>query len=360
MPLPSRLRELVGTARFWSDYYGDEVFGDSVAGLPEEPFLELPLSRRHALRVGYSFQVGGERYIAATSLQLRQADTGRDMLLGWHDAHRFPHVLPWEEADLIGRLWARRDPDLPHPGVPFLLLVPYVASIEGSDHLLGLRLVNRALRSLGVFTERQIRYRLSAFNRAPAESEWRRVRPYGWVCHSRGLAFHLASLDSGGVPIYSVRVAGDQRGLPRFPFDEWNDCMRRARRAVVQGGRPSPESAAVDPLPPLSRRLELCYQVTASNAARATIPVLRDVLFRRGLGVCHVFGSWTAFENQDDPHAELDHPNADAEYRLSCCGRLAEIVAVVRRVVEEAGRPEVRLYQRRDDEAGPRFRRIEL
>src|SRR5262249_60760588 len=134
-------------------------------------FLELPLSRRHALRVGYSFPVGGERYIAATSLKLRRTDTGHDMLLGWHDAHQFPHVLRWEEADLIGRLWARRDPDLPHPGIPFLLLVPYVASIEGTDHRLGLRLLNRAPRSLGVVTGRQIRAPLSAFHRAPAKGQ---------------------------------------------------------------------------------------------------------------------------------------------------------------------------------------------
>jgi hypothetical protein len=381
MPLPSELQQLVGTARFWSDYFGDGVFGEAVAGLPDDPNLELRLSRRHALRVGYSYPAGSERYIAATSLTLRQTDTGRDMLLGWHDAHRFPHVLRWEEADLIGRLQARRDPELPHPGVPFLLLVPYVASIEGTDHLLGLRLLNRALRSLGVFSERQIRYRLSAFNRTPAECEWRRVRPYGWVCHVKGTPYDWNDRH----PIYSLRVppagpgglpgvpddielhAESRRLLtetaanrPRFPFDDWNDCMRLARRAVANGPRPLAEGAGADPLPPLSRHVQLCYQVTNSDAAYATIPALRDALFRRGLGVCDVFGSWSAFENQDDPHADLDHPNAGDEYWLSCYGRLAEIVAVVRRVVEEAGRPEVQLYQRRDDEAGPPYRRIEL
>jgi hypothetical protein len=113
-----------------------------------------------------------------------------------------PHVLRWEEADLIGRLQALRDPDLPHPGALLLLLLPYVASIEGSDHRLGLRLLNRALRSLGVFTGRRIRYRLSAFNRAPADSAWRRVRPYGWVCRSKGTRFW----QGGGAPVHSLRV----------------------------------------------------------------------------------------------------------------------------------------------------------
>jgi hypothetical protein len=377
MPLPGALEQLVATDRFWSDYYGDEVFGDRVAGLPEDPFLELPLSPRHALRVGYFSRAAGEDHIAATSLQLRQMDTGRDLLLGWHDAHRFPHMLRWEDADLIGRLQALREPDLPHPGVPFLLLIPYVASIRGSDHLRGLRLLNRALGSLGVFNERQIQYRLSTFNQARSQYEWRQVQPYGWVCHSedsrsRGL----------GEPIYTIRQApaGDPLGLragaelhpeilrlltesaatrPRFPFDEGKDCMRRARRAV--GEEPSAaENAAADPLPALVERVELCYQVTQSEAAAATIPALRDALYRAGLGTCVVFGSWSAFENQDDPNADLDHPNADVEYQLTCYGELAEIVAVVRRVVDVAGRPEVRLYQRLDPESGPPYRRIEL
>jgi hypothetical protein len=388
MPLPSGLQQLVATVRFWSDYFRDGVFEQPV-GEPGDSDLELQISRRYALRVGYSFRVGGENYIEATSLTLRRADTGRDMILGWHDAHAFPHVLRWEEAALVGRLLARRDPDLPHPGVPFLLLVPYVASIEGTDHTLGLRLMNRALRSLGVFTEQQIRYRLSAFNRASAECEWRRVRPFGWVCLSKRTNFWENGgklIYSLGKHIYSLRVppAGSDSVLldlpadvelhpemrrlmaeaaanrPRFPFNEWNDCMRLARRAVARGPHPPAETAGADPLPPLSQHIQLCYQVTNSDAANATIPALRDALFREGLGVCHVFGSWSAFENQDDPHADLDHPNADAEYWLSCYGSLAEIVAVVRRVVAEAGRPEVRLYQRLDDEAGPPYRRIEL
>src|SRR5262249_1271621 len=127
----------------------------------------------------------GEEYIKSTRLLLRHKDSGKDILLGWQqdDGHVHPHVLRWEEADLIGRLQALRDPELPHPGIPFLLLLPYVAPVKGSDHHLGLRLLNSALRTSGVFNKRQIRYRLSTFNRAPADSDWRQVQPYGWVCH---------------------------------------------------------------------------------------------------------------------------------------------------------------------------------
>lgn len=385
MSLPSGLQQWVGTARFWSDYFRDGVFGEAVAGLPEGSHLEFPLSRRHTLRVGYSFAVGGERYIAATNLTLRRTDTGHDMLLGWHDAHHFPHMLRWEEADLIGRLQARRGPELPHPGVPFLLLVPYIAPIEGTDHVLGLRLLNRALRSLGVFTDRQIRYRLSVFNRAPAEYEWRRSRRYGWVCRprdtdSRGRARALLARLSDR-PIYSLRVppAGDRSDLladeevhpemrrlltemdanqPRFPFEEWNECLRLARRAVANGPHPRTEPPEAGPLPPLAPHVELYYQMTDFEAQHATVAALRQALFQEGLGVCYVTGSWTAFEG-DPEQADLGPPNA-TECLLDCYGELPEIVAVVRRVVEEADWPDVRLYQRRDDEPGPPYRRIAL
>src|SRR5262245_1458578 len=125
MPLPDRLRQLAGTARFWSDYLGDEVFGERVDGLPSDSHLELPLSQEHSLRIGYFWRASqGEDYISATDLRLRRIADGQDTLLGWRqdDGHVHPHALRWEELDLIGRLQAVSDPDLPHPGIPFLLL----------------------------------------------------------------------------------------------------------------------------------------------------------------------------------------------------------------------------------------------
>jgi hypothetical protein len=282
------------------------------------------------------------------------------MLLAWQqdDGHAHPHALRWEEADLIGRLQALTDPELPHPGVPFLLLLPYIAPIEGSDHLLGLRLLNAALRSLGVFNERQIRYRLSTFARAPAVSEWRWVKPQGWICHFLG----KSSWEGGGRSIYSLRQVptAPQDNWPRFPFDEWNDCMRHAERAVAEGPQGQFEKAAAEPLPPLSEHVELRYQLTNSEAAYSTLPVLGRSLFQDGFGVCYLLGSWSAFGNPDHPNADLVHPNAGNEYIVDCYGELAAIVALIRRVVEEAGRPEVRLYQRLPQGIWPPYRRIEL
>jgi len=361
MPIPSRLRELVGTAAFWSDYFGDEVFGERVAGFPDASHLDLPLSPRHCLRIGYFWRASeGKDYIEAPRLRLRRTDSEEDILLGWRqdDGHVHPHALRWEEADLIGRLQARRDPELPHPGIPFLLLLPYVAPIGGSDHLLGLRLLDTALRSLGVFSEHQIRYRLSAFNKAPAICEWRRIEPYGWVCHFLG----KYPWEGGGRMIYSLRQvpSGPPGDWPRFPFDEWNDCMRHAERVVAEDPQGRAQEPGTEPLPPLAEHIELRYQVTDCEAAYATLPALRHALFQDGLGVVYLSGGWGAVEDVDNPEADLSHPHAGDEFVIDCYGELAAVVAVIRRVVDEAGRPEVRLYQRMPDGNRQPYRRLSV
>jgi hypothetical protein len=350
MPLPPGLRELVGTAAFWADYFGDGVFGEHVPGLPEDPYLELPLPPRHSLRVGYFWPAAeGEHYIQPTQLRFRRADGGPDALLGWWlpGGDGRPYVLRWEEADLIGRLQALKDPELPHPGVPFLLLLPFIASVEGTDHRLGLRLLHAALRSLGVFSGHQMRYRLSASARSPMRGEWRQVGNYGWVCQPPGGRFCVGD---------SVRFASNLH----FPFAAWNDCMRQAEREVAASPQGPVGEEEAEPLPPRAKPIELRYQVTNSEAAYATLPALRRTLFQEGLGFCELTGGWKATEDDAPSGADLDHPNAGDEYALFCHAKLREVVAAVRRVVEAAGRPEVRLYQRLRHGTGWHYRRIEL
>jgi hypothetical protein len=359
MPLRNRLRDLVRTAPFWSDYLGDEVFGEPVTGLPDNSHLAFPLSPQHSLRIGYFWRASEDKdedFIEARDLWLHERDSGKDTILGWRfdDGHAHPHALRWEEADLIGRLQALRDPELPHPGIPFLLLLPYIASIEASDHRKGLRLLNTALRSLGVFNERQIRYRLSAFNRIPANSEWRRIRPYGWVCYYPG----GSAWESGGRTIYSLRQVQIPSYRDSFPFAVWNSCMRHAKRTVAEDPQARVQKTRAKRLPHLSEHIELRYQLTDCEEAYSTLPVLRRALFREGLGVCYLTGSWGAFEEPDNVY--LAHPKAADEYVIDCYGELAAIVEVFRRIVEEAGHPDVRLFQRMFQETSRPYRRIAL
>jgi len=353
---------LVGTAPFWSDYLGDEVFGEPVSGLPADSYLDFPLSPNTSLRVGYYCRASkNEDFIQATDLRLRHTDNGQDTLLAWRqdDGHVHPHALRWEEADLIGRLQALNDPELLHPGIPFLLLLPYVASIEGSDHILGLQLLDSALRSLGIFSERQIRYRLSTFNRVPAESEWRRVPPYGWICHF----LDKYSWQGGGKTIHSLRQppADPSGNWPQFPFDEWNESMRYATETVASAEHRKEQvkqRSSSKTLPAIADHIELRYQLTRSDAAFATLPMIQRTLFENGLGICYLLGSWSAFENTEDPYSDLAHPNQADEYILSCYCDCPAVVELIRQIVTDAGNPEVRLYQLVDFEANPPYRRL--
>jgi hypothetical protein len=74
----------------------------------------------------------------------------------------------------------------------------------------------------------------------------------------------------------------------------------------------------------------------------------------------HLTGGWSAFENQDDPNANLNHPHVADGFPLDCRWVLAEIVTVVRSVVEEAGQPDGRLYQRLPLGHDPPYLRIPL
>lgn len=67
MPLPSKLRHLARTAPFWSDYFGDEVFGEPVVGVPDNSHLALPLSPQHSLRIGCFWRASEDKdFIGAT------------------------------------------------------------------------------------------------------------------------------------------------------------------------------------------------------------------------------------------------------------------------------------------------------
>jgi hypothetical protein len=166
--------------------------------------------------------------------------------------------------------------------------------------------------------------------------------------------------------IYSLRQVPKwpANEWPRFPFDEWNDCMRQAERAVAESPQARIENTGAELLPPLSEHIELRYQVTDSEAAYSTLPVLCRTLFQAGLGVCYLTGGWYPDNPNANHECEIECygelPAVGDEYAIDCYGELSEIVPVIRRVVEEAGRPGVRLYQRMPRGTCPPYRRIAL
>jgi hypothetical protein len=136
--------------------------------------------------------------------------------------------------------------------------------------------------------------------------------------------------------------------------------MRHVERAVSEGRTSREDEAKLPALPPLASHTLLHYQVTKCDSAYGTLPALRHALFEEGLGICYLMGSWTAVENPTNAAADLVHPNAGYEYIIDCYGEVAEVVGLLRCIVEDAGKPEVRLYQRMAHGSYPPYRRIVL
>ena len=97
--------------------------------------------------------------------------------------------------------------------------------------------------------------------------------------------------------------------------------------------------------------------MTDSDDALGTVRMLSHALFQYGLGTCYLSGTWSAFENLN---VDLVHPNADNEYIILSFGTVDAVVAVVRAVVQQAGNPDVRLYQKQPHNAEHPYRRIGL
>jgi hypothetical protein len=361
MPLPDRLYELARAPHFWSDYFGDDVFGSEWTGLPKDPFVTLPLGPNYSVRVGITDPFQSSPYVSASQLRLRREADGKEWLLAWRydDGHMHPNVLRWEEVDLIGRVQAVLDPKARHPGIPFMLLEPYVAPVDGTDRALGLGLLDDALRTIDGFNEAQIRYYLFSSNPPRSTFEWRKDKIVGWHLHFLGYA----------QPGDDVASHHSLRCLPKksvdspwaFPFAEWQDALSDAE-SVFTNNVPHPVEWSTRRVVNLPKRthVELRYQCTKSEAALKSYCSVKQALYDAGLGRGYLLGSWSAFENVANPHTDISHPDRDDEFILKCYGKFDEIVSLIRRVVADAGNPDVRLYQYLFRNSPPYYSRIPL
>ncbi|HEY8460198.1 MAG TPA: hypothetical protein VIM99_07445, partial [Blastocatellia bacterium] len=115
MPLPESLRPLIGTRRFWTDFFWiTEVEEDAYLDL-EDCRVELPLAGGY----GVSLSLNEELCYHSLGFISPRAET---VEIAFEDeAHAVPYALRWEELELICRTIALQDPELPHPGIPLLL-----------------------------------------------------------------------------------------------------------------------------------------------------------------------------------------------------------------------------------------------
>jgi hypothetical protein len=174
MLLPQDLRSLTQLPRFWSDYFGDTSAASSEETDATSPYGEFrgchvnfPVGPQYGLTLSIDADLSNVR------LGLRHPEDPKPVpVAGYHQGEPIHHGLRWEELDLLGRYVALADPDLPHPGLPVLLLCPFAPICLGEDADVLFPLLESAWRSLSLFTDREIDRHVERFDRRQDRFTW--------------------------------------------------------------------------------------------------------------------------------------------------------------------------------------------
>jgi hypothetical protein len=267
MPLPQALNLHVRDPRFWSDYTfetePDVDWDEDEAPYPalKDCRITFPTSPEYALTLDL------EDLLSYFSLGLRHPDAPEPVEVAWDDqAHWHPHVLRWPELDLIGRCVALNDPDLPHPGLPLLLLNRFAPICLDDDVDVIFPLLESAWRSLGVLDEREINRYVELYDRRQARFTWQHHEGIGWTIEQ-----DEEGLESSGFELYTLRSAENDS----FPFAAWNRMVEEARRACLRAIQPEWLRWNDGTVEGLARRV-------VETGDLGTTPILADALAEAG------------------------------------------------------------------------------
>jgi hypothetical protein len=230
MPLPEAFRKHARDPNFWAAFRGENGMGaDGPRPDLEAAPIDLTLDSNTGLRV--SFEWGGTK---TTILVRIDGGNWTQLVTNQDGGHHMPHAIRWQEADLIGRALALTDPELPHPGVPFLLLQPFIVSLDVENHATKYPLTAAAWRSLGLFSERRIVGMARGRPDHLAGYVWAHREPEGWVVEEPGDFAERMLEKLRYPPVYSLRTHGN----PHFPFREWNAFLAAAENVYAAHSRP--------------------------------------------------------------------------------------------------------------------------
>jgi hypothetical protein len=182
--------------------------------------LDFAAGRGHGLAVRF------DTALAMSTLFLR-SEGGGLAELGFDDqAHWHPHVLRVEELDWICRCAALSDFNLPHPGIPLLLLHRFAPICTDGDFGFLSPMLKEAWRSLGGMSEYDVEALLNRADLRRGEFHWNRSHEGDWTIHQD----ENPQLQVG---LYSLRVAENGE----FPFSQLRTLVyetEAACRAVIK------------------------------------------------------------------------------------------------------------------------------
>jgi hypothetical protein len=226
---------------FWSDYLFLSHSGceyDSISNydhvVPPSDLYESPGFTLKSCRL--TFPVTEQRGLILDftcsldyfGLDLLQSDANR-IELGWDDqAGWHPHILRWDELELICKSLSIRDSSFHHPGLPLLLLSRWapITDTDSPDHILSL--LQQALVRVGVNSPETSQSIFTRLDKRGNGFEWKYDSAHEWTLHQDD-PFRLKEGFKYKARLYTLRSPENDD----FPFAEFNAMLRSAREACA-------------------------------------------------------------------------------------------------------------------------------
>lgn len=238
MPLSEAFLTDLSDPAFWARFFFEEAGETDDADTESEdedgedrdgddecviPFM---LDEKHGLRLG--IDLANEYH----DLSLVAPGLSEPAEIGWDDqAHWHPHVLRWDELDLLCRALAVGDASFAHPGAPLALLCRFTFLSGGEDLDAITPLVDAAFQRFR--PERVDGY-------WPTARDWldpHDLRGMGvsWRWHEDGV-WTVGQQGDHPMDLYSLRAVpeGEPRSEEAFPFTAWAAVLDRSHEVLAE------------------------------------------------------------------------------------------------------------------------------
>jgi hypothetical protein len=217
MPLDWPVRAVAGWRDFWERFFwrdGDGRSSPRLGSVRDDDryngcLLDLPISQRGSFRI--------EIFLEHTHFDFSLDQDGRTEDIAWDSqVHWFPHVLRWEELDLIGKSVMVHDPTLPHPGLPFLMLCRYAPLCDGDDADRVYAMLHDAYQRVGI----------TGYLGGVLDA---RGQGFEWVQDEEGWKLNQNDAHRYQIDLYSLRHVENSD----FPHAEFNALIADARAVAA-------------------------------------------------------------------------------------------------------------------------------
>jgi hypothetical protein len=259
--IPDALRARTSDKRFWTDYLFLTEADWEGSDPPYPDLVGAHVELRFARDLGLVLEL--DEHMGYFSLQLRRPAKPEPEEIAWDDqAHWHPHVLRWEELDLLCRCASLHDSSVRHPGALLALLSRFTPLCEGDDVDRYLPLLEGAWRSLSVFDENEVTKLVERFDVRQGRFQWQEKDGIHTLHQpeeaERSSGFHL----------YTLRRPENQK----FPFADLEQLVLAALGRYQEAVAPRWRTPNV---------LGLARSIVSEKGLTA-LPVLEDALLEAG------------------------------------------------------------------------------